>query len=90
MSDSNIDVERPSCNRCDGTGRIPRSGSGFAHGENEGATDPCPSCNGLGWREVVRVKQDAIDRLKGDNEDHMRCCGTVEPQYNCPETVGIR
>ncbi len=24
---------------------------------------------------------------KPDTEDHVRCCGTPEPQYNCPETV---
>lgn len=28
-----------------------------------------------------------VAALRSEPETHLRCCGTVEPQYNCPETV---
>ena len=31
--------------------------------------------------------RDCAAAILEDDEDHMRCCGTVEPQYTCPETV---
>ena len=32
-------------------------------------------------------RDEIVAALCGEDESHMRCCGTVEPQYNCPETV---
>lgn len=32
-------------------------------------------------------RDEIVAALRGEPEDHLRCCGTPEPQYNCPETV---
>lgn len=32
-------------------------------------------------------RTEIVAALRGEPETHLRCCGTVEPQYNCPETV---
>jgi hypothetical protein len=40
-----------------------------------------------GWKDSAKATHRTP---KTDTEDHMRCCGTIEPQYNCPETVATQ
>lgn len=32
-------------------------------------------------------RDEIVAALRDETEDHMRCCGTAEPQYNCTETI---